>query len=68
VSGKDEDPDAFMRSITFPVEDRHLLTSAPWPEGGFRWFRSPNVVDLVARRRQQQRPPDPPRWRSPGKR
>jgi hypothetical protein len=36
---------AFMREITPAEEDRHLFTSAPW-RGGYRWFRSPNVVCL----------------------
>jgi hypothetical protein len=28
------------------------LTNAPW-SGGFRWFRSPNVIDLEKYRRRQ---------------
>jgi hypothetical protein len=38
-----EADEAFMREITPAEEDRHLFTSAPW-RGGYRWFRSPNVV------------------------
>ena len=37
--------EAFLRQFVFPEEDRHLFTSAPW-RGGFRWFRSPNVVPI----------------------
>jgi hypothetical protein len=39
---KDE---AFLRQVTFPEEDRHLYTTTPW-RGGYRWFRSPNVVPI----------------------
>jgi hypothetical protein len=35
--------EVFLRSVTFPEEDRYLYTAAPW-KGEFRWFRSPNVV------------------------
>jgi hypothetical protein len=34
-----------MRDLTFPEEERARWTSAKW-EGGFRWFRSPNVICL----------------------
>jgi hypothetical protein len=40
-----ETDEVFLRSVTFPEEDRHLFTAAPW-RGEFRWFRSPNVVPL----------------------
>jgi hypothetical protein len=40
--GSDE---AFLRHVTFPEEDRHLYTTTPW-QGGYRWFRSPNVVAI----------------------
>ena len=45
----DED---FLRGLTFPEEDRHLYTTAPW-QGGFRWFKSPNVVPLEQWRRRK---------------
>jgi hypothetical protein len=35
----------FLRDFTFPEEDRHLFTTAVW-SGGFRWFRSSNVIPL----------------------
>jgi hypothetical protein len=41
----DSADEAFLRSMTFPEEDRRLLTTAPW-RGEFRWFRSPNVIPL----------------------
>ncbi len=37
---------AFAREITLPVEDRaKYMPGARW-DGGYRWFRSPNVVAL----------------------
>jgi hypothetical protein len=37
--------EAFLRRFTVPEEDRALFTSAKWTEtGGYRWFRSANVV------------------------
>lgn len=43
-SKNDEDAE-FLRSIIFPDEDRLQLTTAAW-HGGFRWFRSPNIIPL----------------------
>jgi hypothetical protein len=40
-----EAAETFMREITPAEEDRHLFTSAPW-RGGYRWYRSPNVICL----------------------
>jgi hypothetical protein len=34
-----------LRAWTFPEEDRPQFTTAPW-QGGYRWFRSANVIDL----------------------
>jgi hypothetical protein len=43
---KDDDDEEFMRSLIRPEEDRRRLhPTIPW-EGGFRWFRSPNVVPI----------------------
>jgi hypothetical protein len=37
--------EAFLRRFVVPEEDRSRFTSAKWTEtGGYRWFRSPNVV------------------------
>jgi hypothetical protein len=36
---------AFAQQLTLPEEDRATYTSAKWM-GGYRWFRSPNVVCL----------------------
>jgi hypothetical protein len=48
-----EDNDEFLRGLTFPEEDRYLFTAAAWC-GGFRWFRSPNVIPLERYRRFTQ--------------
>jgi hypothetical protein len=58
-SPKNED-DGFLRSVTFPEEERRRLTAAHW-SGGFRWFRSANIIDLEAYRRRvklMEPPPD----------
>jgi hypothetical protein len=58
------DEETFMRHMVMCEEDR--LTDrlspykGPW-RGGFRWFRSPNVVDLERYRRQRQMTCDAPR-------
>jgi hypothetical protein len=42
----EDDDEAFMRSLTRCEEDRRrLYPGVPW-DGGFRWFRSPNVIPL----------------------
>jgi hypothetical protein len=40
-----EEDEAFLRRIIFCEEDRRKFTAAPWT-GGYRWFRSPNVVPI----------------------
>jgi hypothetical protein len=45
------DDEEFMRRLTWAEEDRHKFTSVPW-SGGFRWFRSLNVIDLLRYRRR----------------
>jgi hypothetical protein len=40
------DDAAFWQAITFPEEDRHLHTSAPWDGKSYRWFRSANVIPM----------------------
>ena len=49
-----EDDDVWWRTFTFPEEDRSLFTTATW-NGGYRWFRSPNVICLEKYRRPPQR-------------
>ena len=38
-----EEDEAFLHRLIFPEEDRHRFTATPW-RGGYRWFRSENVV------------------------
>jgi hypothetical protein len=40
-----EEEHEFARSILLPEEDRPMLSPIPW-QGGYRWFRSPNVICL----------------------
>jgi hypothetical protein len=41
---KTQDPgEEFLQRFVWPEEDRRLFTTAAW-DGGYRWFRSPNVV------------------------
>jgi hypothetical protein len=49
-----EADEMFMREITPAEEHRHLFTSAPW-RGGYRWYRSPNVVCLERARPRHAR-------------
>ena len=48
-----DDEHSFARSVTLPEEDRPKYTSVRW-QGGYRWFRSPNVVCLEKARRIRQ--------------
>ena len=62
LDGDGED-EAFLRQLVRPEEDRRRHGYAPWT-GGFRWFRSENVVPIEQwRDKQQQRstilPPKP---------
>jgi hypothetical protein len=41
---------AFARRVLPAEEDRPRLTSAHW-QGGFRWFRAPNVICLEKARK-----------------
>jgi hypothetical protein len=45
-----DDEHSFARSITLPEEDRARYRSVAW-EGGYRWFRSPNIICLEKARR-----------------
>jgi hypothetical protein len=45
---KDE---AFLRSIIFAEEDRCRYCGKPY-DGGFRWFRNPNVIVFEHRQRE----------------
>ena len=45
-----DDEHAFARQVILPEEDRAQYTPAPWL-GGYRWFRSSNVICLEKYRR-----------------
>jgi hypothetical protein len=49
------DEETFLRTIVPPEEDRRQYTLAPW-SGGFRWFKSANVIPLEQYRRRRQKP------------
>ena len=51
IQRQTEDEDAFWRKLVLPQEDRMRL-GIPW-QGGYRWFRSPNVVCLEQWRRKK---------------
>jgi hypothetical protein len=40
------DEGAFWRRLILPEEDRRSQPCPPQWNGSYRWFRSPNVVDL----------------------
>ena len=40
---EDEQDEIFIRSLVWPEEDRLRMTGTKWA-GGYRYFRSPNVV------------------------
>jgi hypothetical protein len=60
------DVETFMRHMVSPEEDRRLYGMPPW-QGGFRWFRSPNVVCFEkyprAARKEREHRNDPDRRR-----
>jgi hypothetical protein len=46
--------EAFLRQLVLPEEDRlRLYPTVQWT-GGFRWFRSPNVVPIEQWRQRQR--------------
>jgi hypothetical protein len=51
-----EDEDAFWRKLVLPQEERMRL-GIPW-HGGYRWFRSPNVICIEQWRRKARSPKD----------
>jgi hypothetical protein len=54
------DDDVFWRKLILPEEDRRRLSPDMTGKGGYRWFRSPNVVPIEQwrrRKREQERKP-----------
>jgi hypothetical protein len=39
------DSNPLWRQLVMPEEDKRRYQAPPWA-GGYRWFRSPNIVDL----------------------
>jgi hypothetical protein len=48
--------EAFLRKVIFCEEDRRLYTTTPW-QGGYRWFRSANIVPIEQWRRRKTNQP-----------
>jgi hypothetical protein len=61
IQRQTEDEDTFWRKLVLPQEERMRL-GIPW-HGGYRWFRSENVIPIEQARRKRQRssqtPPTP---------
>jgi hypothetical protein len=52
---REDDADTFWQKLILPEEDRlHLYPHERW-KGGYRWFRSPNVIPIERIRRDRQR-------------
>jgi hypothetical protein len=49
---EDAEDEDFLRRVVLPEEDRHRY-GVPW-SGGYRWFRSPNVICLEQYRRRRE--------------
>jgi hypothetical protein len=43
-----------MRDLVFPEEERAQWTTAKW-DGGYRWFKSPNVIAWRRQGRREKR-------------
>jgi hypothetical protein len=46
-----EDEDTFWQKLVLPQEERMRL-GIPW-RGGYRWFRSPNIIPIEQWRRKK---------------
>jgi hypothetical protein len=51
----DDEDEILLRRLVYPEEDRYLHTTLPWT-GGYRWFRSENVVCIEHYRRSESLP------------
>jgi hypothetical protein len=45
------DEDAYLQTVTPAFEDWRLMVRNPYAPGQYRWFKSPNIKDLMSRRR-----------------
>jgi hypothetical protein len=51
--GDEDDDEAWLRRLALPEEYIIAHFQPPARNGYYRWFQSPNVIDLVRIRRQQ---------------
>jgi hypothetical protein len=49
---EDTEDENFLRRLVLPEEDRRRY-GIPW-SGGYRWFRSPNVIPLERQRARRR--------------
>jgi hypothetical protein len=55
IDGDREDrEDAFWRKLVLPEEER-LANGTVW-RGGYRWFRSPNIIPIERYRNKRKKP------------
>jgi hypothetical protein len=54
ISDGEEEDDRLLRRLIPCEEDRRRLFPAMEYTGGYRWFRSLNIIDLETRRRGKQ--------------
>jgi hypothetical protein len=52
---KQLDSEDWLRQWAVPEEDRRKHTSLPWT-GGFRWFRSLNIIPIERWRKKRDNP------------
>jgi hypothetical protein len=51
---EEDNDDLLLRSLILCEEDRRRLFPTMKYTGGYRWFRSPNIVDLETRRKGKE--------------
>ena len=51
--------EGFLQTLVWPEEDRSRFTTACWT-GGYRWFKSANIVCIEKHPRRPSRPPGSP--------
>jgi hypothetical protein len=62
------DEETFWRKLILPEEEKLRLDPGHRWQGGFRWFRSPNIIPIERwRRKQAQSTPATPAPSSPAK-
>jgi hypothetical protein len=50
----EDDEDRFWQKLILPEDDPRRRLGAPW-RGGYRWFRSPNVVPIERYRNKRKK-------------